>query len=108
MPAPSIQELFGINATLSGTTLSITLTDFSPEGFDVTDPNAARVAAALIKKWKAFTSNKDADPTVGLVVTDPFVTLATRGESVQRGFQYAATIYIPDSGAAEPDPDLVV
>ncbi len=108
MPAPGITDLFGSGASLSGTTLSIDLTAFTAEGFDATDPTAARIAAALIKKWKAFTSTKDTDPTCGLVVGDPFVTLATRGESVQRAFQYACTIYIPDSGAAEPDPDLVV
>ncbi|MEB3338967.1 MAG: hypothetical protein VKJ46_15965 [Leptolyngbyaceae bacterium] len=108
MPAPSIQELFGVNASLSGSTLAITLTDFLPEGFDVTDPTASRVVAAMVKRWKNFTTGKEDDPTVGITVGAPFVSLATRGEQTQRSFQYSVSLYIPDVGAAEPDPDLVV
>lgn len=108
MPAPTIQDFFGANATLSGSTLSISLGDFTAQQFDATDPNAARIAAALIRKWRSASNGKDDDPTCGLLVASPFVTLQQRGTETQRGFQYSATFYVPDSGAAEPDPDMVV
>lgn len=108
MAAPTLAELFGANATNDGTTLTIALADFASVGLDSgATYTPVQLAAALTKQWNASTSTKTDDATCGLVVENPFVSLATRGNSLQRSYQYACSFYIADAGA-ELDPDTVV
>lgn len=110
--ALTIQELFGTNANLdtSGATptLTIDLTDFAAESLNGTSGySAGKVAATLVRKWFATTESKTDDATAGVTVSEPFVSLTTRNGVAQRVYQYSVSVYVPDSGAAAPDPDLV-
>lgn len=108
MAAPTLEELFGTNATNDGATLSISIADLVSVGLDSgASYTPVKIAAALVKLWHSSTSDKIDDPTVGLVIGDPFLSLYTRGDDLQRVYQYPCSFYVPDAGEAL-DPDLVV
>ena len=110
--ALTLAQLFGTNATVdtSGATpkLIVELNDFLPESLNGTSGyTASKIGAAMTRFWLTNTKTLSEDATVGLVVQDPFVSLTTRNGVAQRSYSYSTVIYVPDSGASAPDPDLV-
>jgi hypothetical protein len=110
--ALTLAQLFGTNATIdtSGATpkLIIELNDFVPESLNGTAGyTASKVAAAFLRHWLTQTKTLTEDATAGIIARDPFVSLTTRGGIAQRVYGYSVDVYVPDSGATAPDPDLV-
>lgn len=110
--ALTLAQLFGTNATIdtSGATpkLIVELNDFLPESLNGTNGyTASKVGAAMLRHWLSNTKTLSEDATAGIVASDPFVSLTTRNGIAQRGYSYSVNVYVPDSGAASPDPDLV-
>ena len=71
------------------------------------DANADKIAAALLVLWKQNQPLTDDDPTIGIMVGDPFKQFVTRGEIDQLGYIYQTSIYTADP-TANLDPDDVV
>jgi hypothetical protein len=110
--ALTLAQLFGTNAAVdtSGAApiLTIQLNDFLPESLNGTSGyTASKIAAAMTRFWLTNTKTLSDDATAGITVSDPFVSLTTRGGVAQRSYSYSTTVYVPDSGASAPDPDLV-
>lgn len=121
MPAPTIANIFGANASVIVDTQSVAAsinaplliihyTDFNAEGWnsllagDEIDPE--KWLTAIIKKINAF-SNANLDDLPNAVITDPIVGLESRNTILKRRYSYSVDIYQPDTGASFPDPDLV-
>jgi len=113
MAALTLTQQFGTNASISNGVLSITLADLAAVGLNGSSPSPADIAAALVLLWKANQgSSASDDPTVGVVVAESFVSkqFVSRGTTnpvAQIEYQYAVSIFTPDSTSAL-DPDSVV
>ena len=126
----SLAQRFGTGVTIDVTTptapkLIIDLSDLenTGDGGDITnsqglddvgtitaltqDANADKIAAALLVLWKQNQPLTDDDPTIGIMVGDPFKHFVTRGEIDQLGYIYQTSIYTADP-TANLDPDDVV
>jgi hypothetical protein len=115
----TLQDLYGANATLNGTTLTINLSDFTATGFDPT--NAAnrtpgKIGAAHLKYMREQNKGdvKTNDPTVGIAADEfsqgqkQFVVRGVEPNAqAQVLTQIVLNIYTPDE-AADFDPDKVV
>jgi hypothetical protein len=114
MPAPTMGDFFGTNATLDSTDatnpkLIIQFADFASVGWGsvagTSDPE--KWLTAIIKKIRAFSAaNTDQVPNVE-IATDPSIGFETRETNPKRRFDYFVSIYEPDTGATAPDPDNV-
>ena len=108
MPALTLQQQFGANASMASGTLSIRLSDLAAVGLTSTTPSPADLAAALILLWKSNQgSNAEQDPAIGVTVGDSYRSIIPRGGSSQIQHQYPVSIYVPDN-TSNLDPDDVV
>lgn len=108
MAALTLQQQFGTNAAISSGVLSITLADLAAVGLNNSSPSPADIAGALVLLWKTNQgASADQDPTIGVVVSDPFPAFATRGSSSQIQYQYPVSLYVPNTTSAI-DPDNIV
>jgi hypothetical protein len=115
----TLQDLYGTNATLNGTTLTINLTDFTTTGFDPTvnaNLTPGRIAAAHLKYMRDQNKGdaKTNDPTVGIAADElaqgqkQFVVRGVEPNAqAQVSIPVVLNIYTPDE-AADFDPDKVV
>jgi hypothetical protein len=115
MPAPTISDFFGANATVDTTNpsnpqLIIQFGDFSGVGWSnasgASDPE--KWLTSIIKKIRLFSSANTADQIPNVEIsTDPSIGFETRENAAKRRFDYYLSIYEPDTGATAPDPDNV-
>lgn len=114
----TLQDLYGANANLNGTTLTINLTDFASTGFDPTvgaNLTPSKIAAAHLKYLRDNNKGdtKASDPTIGIVADDTqgqkqFVVRGVEpNASAQVSIPITINIYTPDL-ASDFDPDKVV
>lgn len=106
MAKPTIQQLFGENASVAGNALTIQFADFAAIGWSSAagTTDAEKWATALIKQWRVF-YEANAATDQALAVNAPFRGLTTRGTDTKREFSYGIQIYEPDTGNTSPDPD---
>ncbi|WP_346291607.1 hypothetical protein [Sphaerothrix gracilis] len=106
MSALTASQLFGSSATLTSSTLTISLADLAATGLDGASPSASQVAAALVKHWQTNTAGKQDDSEAGVYVGDaPFFALARNNTQIEQ--QYAVSFY-RSAGNISTDPDEVV
>jgi hypothetical protein len=122
MAAPTIANFFGANAvTLTAASTAVVASAAAPvlviryADFAAQDWNALAagneldpekwITAILRKIYDFSISNTDEIPNV--VVTAPLLGLETRNAALKRRFSYGVDIYQADSGASNPDPDLI-
>lgn len=108
MPKPTLQQIFGTNASITANDLTIRFADFSSVGWDTAagTTDAEKWLTAIILKARAFTqSNTDEIPSI--VVQAPFPGLITRNNVVKREYSYSVQVYILDAGSTIPDPDSI-
>jgi hypothetical protein len=80
MAEPTLVQVFGVNASQTSTTITITKADLT--GLTASSSNTAEsLVIALALKWKAYLTqtNFDANIDQSLVVGDGFSSLTTRG-----------------------------
>lgn len=108
MPKPTLQQIFGANATVQNDELTIALADFADVGWDdpfgVNDPE--KWLTAIVLKARQF-SQGNSDQAPNIVVNEPYPGLLTRDEQLKREYSYSVQIYVPDLSASTPDPDLI-
>jgi len=121
MPAPTIPNFFGSNAQVLTTTASVTASaaapvlvirqsDFTVETWnalvagDEADPE--KWITAITRRIANFTAS-NIDDIPNIVITAPVLGLESRTNVLKRRFSYGIDIYQPDTGSAEPDPDLI-
>lgn len=108
MPALTTAQLFGPNAVLSSTTLTITLADFAGIGLNGANPTATDVMAALIiRQLSQMPSNAADDTDVGYRVEAGFVPYSFARGNTQFEHPYSIYFYTPASGTSL-DPDSVI
>jgi len=100
-------QAFGTSANLSGGTLTIYLADLAAQGLDTPDA-AAKIIAALIKRWNELTNDKGFDPAYGIVVGNPSRQSVTRSGQNHISYSYSVRLYTLDSAPETPDPDNVI
>jgi hypothetical protein len=108
MPKPTIQQLFGAGATVANNKLTIDFADFTAEGWNTAagTVDAEKWFTAIILKAHAFTSaNTDQVPNID--IQEPYPGLTTRNAQLKREYAYTVQVYVPDTGNAAPDPDLM-
>lgn len=105
MPALTLQQQFGANATLSGGILSISLVDLTAIGLNNSSPSASEIAAALILLWKQNQGTEAAnDATIGVVVGDATKSFGFADRANQIQHQFPVSLYVSDSsGTIDPD-----
>jgi len=107
MPAPTIQQFFGNNATLTGSTLTINLNDFTGVGLTPATAQPGDIMAALVLRIisvtpvDAATTDKQWPVTVGT----PFISVVRDNEQLERSFP--VSFYTPFTNAVF-DPDAVI
>lgn len=121
MPAPIISNFFGDNAQIISGTATITgsandpylvikYSDFSAQSWDslagTDSQKPEKWITAIAKKIRDF-SAAQTDDISNISISEPFIGLENRNNSLKRRFTYSLDIYQADSGAASPDPDLV-
>lgn len=108
MPALTTAQMFGPSATLTGTTLTITLSDFSGVGLSGSTPSATDVMAAIIlRQLSQMPTDASTDTTVGYRVEAGFVPFAFARNNTQFEHPYNIYFYTPASGSSL-DPDNVI
>lgn len=108
MPKPTIQQLFGAGATVVNNKLTLDFADFATEGWTTAAGTTSAekwLTAIVLKAQKFSTSNTDQLPNI--VVSDPFPGLINRDSQLKREYAYTVQVYVPDTSAAIPDPDLM-
>lgn len=105
MPALTLQQQFGTNASIASGTLSIKLADLAAVGLNSNSPTPAKIASALVLLWKQNQgSDADQDISIGLVVGTPQINIAYRGTTQQIEYQHPVSIYTPNNlGGLDPD-----
>jgi hypothetical protein len=115
----TLQDLYGANAILNGTTLTINLADFTTTGFDPTvaaNLTPAKIAAAHLKYMRDSNIGdaKTNDPTFGIAADElqqgqkQFVVRGTDPNTVAHILiPIVLNVYIPDE-ATDFDPDKVI
>ena len=107
MPFPTIQQFFGTNATLNGTTLTINLNDFTGVGLTPATAQPGDIFASMLLRIisvtpvDAATTDKQWPVTVGT----PFISVVRDNEQLERSFP--VSFYTPFT-AATFDPDSVI
>lgn len=106
MPAITLTEAFGANATLAAGTLTITIADLASNGLNGPTPTAPEILTAILLRLKGTQpSNALEDAERGIVIGDPFKTIS-RNET-QLEYQYPYSVFVPINIPAL-DPDDVV
>lgn len=109
MPKPTIQQIFGDNASVSqGGILTVNFADFAAVGWDTASgvQDAEKWLTAIILKSRAFSLlNTDELPNIN--TQEPYPGLIMRNNILKREYSYTIQIYAPDTSASLPDPDVV-
>ena len=121
MPAPTISQIFGANATVMTATASVTasssdpvlcikFSDLASTGLSeaASSSNAEAWLGALIKMASAFTaSNADEVPriTVEAPTADSFLSIVSRNGTQRLQLPYSVNVYETFSGSVSFDPD---
>lgn len=108
MPKPTLQQIFGSNATISNNELTLKFSDFASVGWNTATGtvDAEKWLTAIILKAREFSvTNTDQVPNIN--IQEPYPGLITRNNVLKREYSYAVQIYVPDSGSTVPDPDLI-
>jgi hypothetical protein len=106
----NLSALFGTNAAVAGTTLTIDLGELATaHGFDgvIASITPAQIFSLIIQQAKSTTSDKTADPTYGVTVDRSFDSIVERGTASHIGYGYTCTLYAQNT-AATLDPDNVI
>jgi len=108
MPKPTIQQLFGTNATVTSNELTIKFSDFSSIGWGTAagTTDAEKWLTAILLKARAF-SETNLDEVPNINVQDPYPGLTMRNNALKREYSYNVQVYVPDTSAIVPDPDLI-
>lgn len=107
MPAPTLQQFFGANAMLSGSTLTINLNDFSTVGLSSSATQPGDILAGIVLLIIANTPANAAtdDPLWSVTIGDPFMTIVRNNQQLERNFP--VSFYTPFD-ASTFDPDAVI
>lgn len=107
MPAPTVQQIFGPNATLSSGVLTISLSDFSSVGLTAATAQPGDIVAALILRIISVTPANAAteDKAWPITIGEPFISVVRDNEQLERSFP--VSLYTPFN-AAVFDPDDVI
>jgi hypothetical protein len=110
MPALTLTQCFGANATLTNGTLTIQLSDFP--ALNSANPSASKIMAAIMLALKTTTATLREDSTVGIVSAIEYgneKSFVQRGDPAVSQIQTALTfnLYTADSSTAL-DPDDVL
>lgn len=108
MPKPTLQQIFGTNATVTSNELTIKFSDFSSVGWDTAagTTDAEKWFTAILIKAREF-SEANTDQIPNLNIQEPFPGLVMRNNALKREYSYSVQVYVPDSSATAPDPDLI-
>jgi hypothetical protein len=108
MPALTLSQLFGPNATLAGGTLTVKLSDFTGVSLNNPNPSPSEVAAAIVSFWKANKpSTSDTDPDIGLVCESTFKSFQQIGTTPLLIYAFTVSIRTEDTVGNNLDPDSV-
>lgn len=106
MPALTLAQVFGANASVTSGVLEITLADFSSVGLTGVTPTASEIFTAIMLQIVASqtpTSQEDLD--VGVFIGEPFISVVRNNEQLDRSFP--VSVFTPFS-ASTLDPDDVI
>jgi len=106
MPAITLAQAFGSNASISGGVLSIPLADLASVGLSKASPSASEIFTALILRIRAAQgATTQEDIEVGIFVGDPFLTISRNDTQLER--QFPVSVYTP-LNIPVLDPDDVI
>ena len=106
----NLSALFGTNAAVAGTTLTIDLGELATaHGFDgaIASITPGQIFAMLMMQAKSTTAEKTTDPTYGVTVESGFDSLAIRGTASHIATGFTVNVYSPNP-VATLDPDTVI
>lgn len=108
MPKPTIQQIFGTNASVTSNQLTISFSDFASVGWGTAAGtiDAEKWLTAILLKARAFSEvNTDQIPNIN--IQEPYPGLTMRNNLLKREYSYSVQVYVPDTSAIVPDPDLI-
>jgi hypothetical protein len=108
MPKPTLQQIFGTNASVSSNELTIKFSDFSSIGWNAPTgtTDAEKWLTAILLKAREFSAaNPDQVPNIN--VQEPYPGLVMRNTVLKREYSYNVQVYVPDTSSSVPDPDLI-
>ncbi|MGG6237229.1 hypothetical protein ACQ4N7_01210 [Nodosilinea sp. AN01ver1] len=107
MPAATLSQVFGANASISSGTLTVSLADFTDVGLTPTSTSPTEILTAILLKLKANTPTDAAtnDKDWGITIGDPFISVVRDNEQLDT--QYPVSIYRPFANPTL-DPDDVI
>jgi hypothetical protein len=109
MPEPTLTQVFGVNATQTSTTLTISKADLVSVGLTASASNTAEsliVALLLMAGQYLKTTNQDSVNTdIQVTITDSgFPQLVSRNSTQWRQITYNVNLQTPDTGfTIDPD-----
>jgi hypothetical protein len=106
----NLSALFGTNAAVTGTSLTIDLGELATaHGFDgaIASITPGQIFAMLMMQAKSTTAEKTTDPTYGVTVESGFDSLAIRGTASHIATGFTVNVYSPNP-VATLDPDTVI
>ncbi|AKG24548.1 hypothetical protein [Calothrix sp. 336/3] len=108
MPEPTLVQVFGVNATQTSTTLTISKSDLATVGLTASANNTAEsLLVALVKLWNGYLTEANQETNVDIQVTvepSQFPSIVFRNEQNYRQNTYNINIQKIDSGTTI-DPD---
>lgn len=107
MAEPTLQQVFGANATQTATTLTITKADLSAVGLTQNANNTAEslfVGLLLLAKSYLTDASLNSNPDQSISIVDSFDSLVTRGTNQYRQKTYSVNLQKLDA-ASGIDPD---
>ncbi|MEH2145299.1 hypothetical protein [Nostoc sp.] len=108
MAEPTLQQVFGANASQTATTLTIAKADLASVGLTALASNTAEsLMVGLLLKAAAYLkdSNQTTDPDIQVTIADSgFPQLVNRNSAQWRQITYNVNLQTPDTGfAIDPD-----
>ena len=95
MAEPTLQQIFGANATQTATTLTISKADLAAVGLSASATNTAEslLVALLLKAGASLTdANLQANPDQSISIVDSFESLVTRNNTSYRQKTYSINL----------------
>ena len=105
MAEPTLQQIFGANATQTSATITITKADL-PGLTPAADNRAEQLFVAVLLQAKSFltSANQDTNPEQSITIEDSFQTLVTRNNQQYRQNTQSVNLQKIDTTAGI-DPD---
>ena len=107
MAEPTLQQIFGANATQTATTLTISKADLAAVGLSASATNTAEslfVGIMLLAANYLTEANQQTNPDIQVTVVDSFQSLTTRNNQQYRQKTYSLNLQKLDASVGI-DPD---